>query len=379
MRIAIFSPALLDRAGPITKAAEAVADAIADRGVEALLVGTARTPAQQTAGRLTLRALERTGAAALAHTETGRRDIVVGGPTMTWATDAAIRRVIGTGNIDLVVLVGDTDSALTAVITDAAPNLERIGLKGTKKAAAALIALASDPARTPSPLALPEPIFGDFHLHTCYSPDCGIAIDELVERALALGLGSLCVTDHDSVAGGFAARAHVEAHGIPLHIAVSSEVKTRTGEVIGMYLKEDIAPGMSFADTVEAMRAQGAFIYVPHPFDSMHAIPPEPLLERFAPMIDALEIVNGRLARERFNHEALAFATRLGLPAGAGSDAHVLDGLFTAGLELPAFHDPASLALALGGARVVRHPKNILALQARKWFRKRRKPLHAEW
>ena len=145
-----------------------------------------------------------------------------------------------------------------------------------------------------------------------------------------------------------------------------------------MYLKEDIPPGLPFADTVEAMRAQGAFIYVPHPFDSMHAIPSEPLLERMAPLIDALEVVNGRLARERFNHEALAFATRLGLPAGAGSDAHVLDGLFTAGLELPAFHDPASLALALGDARVVRHPKNILALQARKWFRKRRKPLHAE-
>ncbi|MBJ7247703.1 MAG: PHP domain-containing protein [Thermoleophilia bacterium] len=378
MRIAVFATTPLDRPGPESAAALTVAEAIADKGVEVVLVGTARNAAQQVAGRLTIRALERSGAAALAHTDLGPRTVVIGGPTMTWAADAAIRRVIGAGEIDLVVIVGDAETAVTAVVDDAAPSAKRIGLTGAKRAATAMIKLAGDSTRAPSPHTPADPILGDFHLHTCFSPDCGTGIDDLVERALALGLGALCVTDHDSVAGGFAAKAHVEANGIPLHIAVSSEVKTQTGEVIGMYLKEDIPPGLPFADTVEAMRAQGAFIYVPHPFDSLHAIPSEPLLERMAPLIDALEVVNGRLARERFNHEALAFATRLGLPAGAGSDAHVLDGLFTAGLELPAFHDPASLALALGDARVVRNPKNILALQARKWFRKRRKPLHAE-
>ena len=76
--------------------------------------------------------------------------------------------------------------------------------------------------------------------------------------------------------------------------------------------------------------------------------------------------------------DRVAFARRLGLPAGAGSDEHVLAGLFTAGLELPAFHDPASLALALGDARVVRNEKSFLALQARKWFRTRRRPPRAE-
>ena len=87
---------------------------------------------------------------------------------------------------------------------------------------------------------------------------------------------------------------------------------------------------------------------------------------------------NGRLAREPYIETALAFARRLGLPAGAGSDEHVLAGLFTAGLELPAFHDPASLALALGDARVVRNEKSFLALQARKWLRTRRRPPRAE-
>jgi predicted metal-dependent phosphoesterase TrpH len=117
---------------------------------------------------------------------------------------------------------------------------------------------------------------------------------------------------------------------------------------------------------------------VPHPFDAHHAIPPEALLERLAPQLDALEVANGRLAREHYNESALAFARRLGLPEGAGSDEHVIAGLFTAGLELPAFHDPASLALALGDARIVRNQKSFLALQMRKWFRTRRRPPRAE-
>ena len=93
------------------------------------------------------------------------------------------------------------------------------------------------------------------------------------QRALELGLGAIAVTDHNTIAGGVAARAYVEEHGLPLHVVVGSEVKTATGEVIGLYLEEEIPRGMPFADTVEAIRAQGALVYVPHPFDRMHAIP----------------------------------------------------------------------------------------------------------
>ncbi len=377
MRIAVLTAAPLDRdAGA---GAAALADAIAGHGVETLLVGTARGAAMQTAGRLAIRALERSGAAALAPAEPGARRLAVAGPTWTWSADAAVRRVIGQGGLDLVVLVEEDDTPLGAVVRDAAPSAERVGLTATAKAAAELVALAGDPARRPSPLALPDPIRADFHLHTYHSHDCSTSVEELAERAVGLGVGALCVTDHNSVAGGYAAKAHVEAHGIPVHIAVASEIKThRQGEVIGIYLTEDVPPGLSFADTVDAIRAQGAFVYVPHPFDAHHAIPPAPLLERLAPQLDAIEVANGRLARESYNDEALAFARRLGLPEGAGSDEHVIAGLFTAGLELPAFHDPASLALALGDARVVRNPKAFLALQLRKWLRTRRRPPRAE-
>jgi len=378
MRIAIVSPRPLDRASVESDAAYAIANGLADHGVEALVVGCARSVALMTEGRRLIRALEQAGSIALTPTDGHSRDVIIGGPVMTWTAQAAIQRVIRAGGVDLVVAIGDEDTWVTEAAAEASPALERVGTTGAGAAVDELITAAGDHARAPSPLAPADPILADFHLHTAYSPDCGVEIEALVDRALDLGLGALAVTDHDTVTGGYAARAYVEAHGIPLHIAVSSEVKTRTGEVIGMYLTEDVPPGLPFADTVEAMRAQGAFVYVPHPFDRMHAIPPEPLLERLAPLIDCLEVVNGRLLRERFNTDAQAFATHLGLPAGAGSDAHVADGLFTAGLELPRFSDPASLALAIGDARVVRNPRSILALQARKWLRPRRRPVSAE-
>lgn len=377
MRIVVVCSRPLDRAGAEADAARTLATGLADRGIEAIVIGPARTGSALTEGRRVLRALEHSGPLALQPTDGGVRAVPVGGPTFTWAGHANVQRIIRGGDVDLVVLV-DGEGWVADAALEASPTLERIGVTAVDAAAPLIVEAASDTARAPSPLAPAAPILADFHMHTDYSPDCATTVEQLCDRALELGLGALAVTDHDTVTGGYAARAHAESHGLPLHIVVSSEVKTRTGEVIGMYLEHDIPPGLPFADTVEAMRAAGAFIYVPHPFDRMHAIPPAPLLERLAPLIDCFEAVNGRLMRERFNDEAQAFAARLALPVGAGSDEHVVDGLFTAGLELPAFDNPAALALAIGDARIVRNPRSILALQARKWFRTRSRPVRAE-
>jgi predicted metal-dependent phosphoesterase TrpH len=209
-------------------------------------------------------------------------------------------------------------------------------------------------------------------MHTDHSGDCTTPVPDLVQRALELGLGAIAVTDHNTIAGGVAARAYVEEHGLPLHVVVGSEIKTATGEVIGLYLEEDIPRGMPFADTVEAIRAQGALVYVPHPFDRMHAIPDPALLRRLVDQIDVFETYNARLYRATFNRDAERFAERHDLLAGAGSDAHVLEGLGTGAVELPPFDDPESLLLALGQGRIVRRPANLLYLQGLKWLRQAR-------
>ena len=125
------------------------------------------------------------------------------------------------------------------------------------------------------------------------------------------------------------------------------EVKTdRDGEVIGLFLREEIPRGMSFADTIAAIREQEGVVYVPHPFDRMHSIPSPAVLHRHLPEIDVLEVYNARLLFDAYNDEALRFARKYGLLQGAGSDAHVLQGVGTGALRLRRFDGPEEFLLA---------------------------------
>jgi predicted metal-dependent phosphoesterase TrpH len=146
------------------------------------------------------------------------------------------------------------------------------------------------------------------------------------------------------------------------------EVKTdNQGEVIGLFLREEIPRGMSFGDTIAAIREQDGIVYVPHPFDRMHAIPSPATLHRYLPELDVFEVYNARLLFDAYNDEALRFAKKYGLLAGAGSDAHVLQGVGTGCLRLRRFDGPEEFLLALRTAEVVRRPKSLALLQSLKW------------
>ena len=136
------------------------------------------------------------------------------------------------------------------------------------------------------------------------------------------------MTDHNVFAG--ALETVEAARGHDLVVIPGEEVKTdRDGEVIGLFLHEEIPRGMSFADTVAAIREQEGVVYVPHPFDRMHSIPSPAVLHRHLSEIDVFEVYNARLLFDAYNDEALRFARKYGLLQGAGSDAHVLQGVGT--------------------------------------------------
>ncbi len=216
------------------------------------------------------------------------------------------------------------------------------------------------------PLADRPWILADLHMHTSWSHDCSIDVDELLDYAEAEGLGAIAVTDHN-VFGG-ALEAVEKARGRDLIVIPGEEVKTDDqGEVIGLFLHEEIPRGMTFADTVAAIREQGGVVYLPHPFDRMHAIPFPATLHRHLHEIDVLEVYNARLLFEGYNDEALRYARKYGLPAGAGSDAHVLQGVGTGVLRLRAFEGPEEFLLSLRTAEVLRRPKSLAYLQSLKW------------
>ncbi|HKY13016.1 MAG TPA: PHP-associated domain-containing protein, partial [Gaiellaceae bacterium] len=199
-----------------------------------------------------------------------------------------------------------------------------------------------------------------------WSHDCLVEPEELVEHAVAEGLGAIAVTDHNTF-GGAQATAQA-ARGTDLLVIPGEEVKTdNQGEVIGLFLEREIRRGMSFADTIAAIKEQRALVYLPHPFDRMHAIPDAKTIHRHLSEVDVFEVYNARLLFEVYNDEALRFARKYNLTMGAGSDAHVLQGVGTGGLRMRAFADRDEFLVSLRTAEVLRRPRSLAYLQALKW------------
>ncbi len=238
--------------------------------------------------------------------------------------------------------------------------------------AAELDALYGSLTRRRRPRTGGDPLAGrpwitcDLHMHTSWSHDCSIQVEELLDHAGSIGLGAIAVTDHNRFGG---AREAVElARGRDLVVIPGEEVKTDTqGEVIGLFLRDEIPRGLSFADTIAAIRAQDGLVYLPHPFDRRHAVPDARTLHRHLADIDVFEVYNARLIRETFNDEALRFARKYDLTMGAGSDAHVLLGVGAGAVKMRAFTDPEEFLVSLRSAEILRRPKSLIVQQVQKW------------
>ena len=224
---------------------------------------------------------------------------------------------------------GSVPSARASISSRRSSTRSTRGCRGSAETAATA-------GRPSDPLADRDWIVVDLHMHTDWSHDCSIPVADLLDHAEEIGLGGIAITDHNAFGGALEA---VElARGRELVVIPGEEVKTDgQGEVIGLFLEEEIPRGMSFGDTIEAIREQGGLVYLPHPFDRLHAIPDPATLHRHLAEIDVFEVFNARLLRDSFNDEALRFARKYRLLQGAGSDAHVLQGVGTGALRMRRF------------------------------------------
>jgi predicted metal-dependent phosphoesterase TrpH len=205
----------------------------------------------------------------------------------------------------------------------------------------------------------------DLHMHTSHSWDCATDPEALLYVAQQVGHTALAVTDHNQISGALACAELADDYGI--QVIVGEEVKTSQGEVIGLFLTERIEPGLSWHETIERIREQDGLVYVPHPFDRLHTIPDVHLLRETLDEIDAFETYNARLPFEQYNRDAERFARKYNLVEGAGSDAHVPQGLGTAAVHMPAWDDKESFLVALGQGEILKRPKSLLYLQGLKW------------
>jgi predicted metal-dependent phosphoesterase TrpH len=206
----------------------------------------------------------------------------------------------------------------------------------------------------------------DLHMHTDHSPDCATPVEVLLETARDRGLGAIAITDHNEVSGALEAR-RIAAETGGIKVIVAEEVKTaEQGEVIGLFLERKIPRGMTMAETIAAIRAQGGLVYVPHPFDRFHSVPDYEHLLEIVEEIDILEVFNPRVALTAFNEEAERFARKYRIVPGAGSDSHVAQGLGSVRVRIHDFDGPAEFLEAMRDADITRKHKNLVYVQALK-------------
>ncbi len=158
----------------------------------------------------------------------------------------------------------------------------------------------------------------ELHAHSYASYDLNLRPLDIVRLCKKKGIDKLAITDHHSIRGALEIQTFA-----PELIIIGEEIMTTQGELLAYFVKEEVPRGLSPIEVIDNLKAQGAIISVPHPFDRWRTGAwQEVNLLALLPFIDAIEVFNSRCVFKKDNERALAFAQKFGLLSTVGSDAH---------------------------------------------------------
>ena len=178
----------------------------------------------------------------------------------------------------------------------------------------------------------------DFHVHTNFSTDSTIKVKDLAKKSQELGVIP-AITDHSTIA------ANNEFRKTGVKFIPGEEIRTDCGDLIVLYPTEEIEPHILFPDAIDRIKEQGAISILPHMYD----ITRYGCGDKYAGLVDAIEIFNARCLNKSFNERAAGIARRMKKPGVAGSDSHFLFEFGKTYTELPDFdiENPKELMKAL--------------------------------
>ena len=211
-------------------------------------------------------------------------------------------------------------------------------------------------------------IKADLHIHTCYSMDCLSPLEQIVERCLELGINCIAVADHNTIAGALKLRDIA-----PFKVIIAEEVLTPAGEIMGLFLNEEVSQGLSPQETISRIRSQGGLVAIPHPFGRSLSWKSNPLTSaEILSRVDIIETFNSRTPFSSDITRAQKLAKEQRKAASAGSDAHTLGEIGRAYVEMPEFdgHDEFLNSLAQG--KIFGRKSSYLAHFASTWARIRK-------
>lgn len=154
----------------------------------------------------------------------------------------------------------------------------------------------------------------DLHVHSRYSHDSLSKLGKIVKIAKRKGLNGIAITDHGTIHGGLSAK---KCDANDFIIIIGTEIKTEIGDIIGLFLNEEIRSRGIWC-VIDEIRDQNGLVVLPHPFRGHDT-------NKFdKELLNKIDAIEGYNARSDVNENILAqeFAKVHKLPIIAGSDAH---------------------------------------------------------
>ena len=198
------------------------------------------------------------------------------------------------------------------------------------------------------------------HVHTCYSIDCCTPLDKIVNHCLEAGINCVAIADHNTIAGALKLKEFA-----PFKVIVAEEILTTAGELMGLFLTEEIPKGLSAEETIARIKSQGGLVGIPHPFGrpafpSLRAKQSNLLSDKILSQVDVIEVFNSRTPFPSSSTKARRLALEHGKAASAGSDAHTVREIGRAYVEMLEFNGPDDFLNCLSQGRIFGRRSNPL-------------------
>ena len=228
----------------------------------------------------------------------------------------------------------------------------------------------------------------DLHVHTCYSMDCATPLSKIVARCQEVGINCVAIADHGTITGALKLKELA-----PFKVIVAQEVLTPLGELMGLFLKEEIPGGLSPEETIARIRSQGGLVGIPHPFGrdtfllwqalrsphnkqgktvssySGQGRRKNLLSDDILSQVDTIEVFNSRTPFRNSSTRAWELANEYRKVATAGSDAHTVGEIGKAYVEMPEFNGVDDFLNCLVQGKIFGRRSNLLVHFASTWAR----------
>lgn len=167
-------------------------------------------------------------------------------------------------------------------------------------------------------------------------------------------ISCVAITDHNTIEGAIKFKEKYEKKGIK--VIIGEEIMTTCGEVIGLFLTENINMGLTPDEAISKIIDQGGLVYVPHPFDRKRNNTVMSLsdIENNRNRIDFIECYNGRNVSEEYGIKQNQIANRFNITKVVGSDSHTIIEVGRTYMEIEPFKNKNEFIYSISNATFVK-------------------------